>query len=70
MNSTQSTPIQRKDHIQTWTRSIHNRLAVQTKPQGKQSAEISGMQLNIDPIQTNINIPDYMTIQELQKETS
>ena len=36
MNSTQNTPIQSQDHIQTWTRSIHSRLAVQTKPQGKQ----------------------------------
>ena len=36
MNSTQNTPIQSQNHIQAWTRSIHSRLAFQTKPQGKQ----------------------------------
>ena len=32
--------------------------------------EIPGMQLNIDAIQTATNIPDCMTIQELQQATS
>ena len=31
-----NTPIQSKNHIQTWTKSIHSRLALQTKPQRKQ----------------------------------
>ena len=35
MNSTQITPALSQNIIQTWTRSIHSRLAVQTKPQGK-----------------------------------
>ena len=36
MNSTQNTPIQCNNHLQTWTRSILGRLAVLTKSQGKQ----------------------------------
>ena len=34
--SIQDIPIPNQDHIQTWTISIHNRMAVQTKPEGKQ----------------------------------
>ena len=33
-------------------------------------AEIPGMQLNIDVIQTMTNIPDCITIQQLQQATS
>ena len=36
MNFTQNTPIHIQNHIQAWTRSIHSRLALQIKPQGKQ----------------------------------
>ena len=36
MNSTQNTPIHSQDHKQTWTKSIHSRLAIQAKPHGKQ----------------------------------
>ena len=36
MNSTQNTLIQSQNHIQAWNRSIHSRLALQIKPQGKQ----------------------------------
>ena len=59
MNSTQNTPIQAQDHTQAWTRFIHSRLALQTKPQ---DTEIHTMQLNIDAIQTTTNIPDCMKI--------
>ena len=36
MNSPQNTPVQSKNHIHNWTRSVHGRLALQTQPQGKQ----------------------------------
>ena len=36
MNSLQNMPVQSKNHIQTWTKSVHSRLALQTKPQRKQ----------------------------------
>ena len=36
VNSNQNTLIQSENHIQTWTRSIHSRLTLQKKPQGKQ----------------------------------
>ena len=36
LNFTQNTPIQSQNHIQAWIRFVHNRLAFQTKPQGKQ----------------------------------
>ena len=36
INSTQNTPIKSQDHIKAWTRFIHSRLALKTKPQGKQ----------------------------------
>ena len=35
MNFPQNTPVQSKNHIQTWTRSIHSRLTVKKKTQGK-----------------------------------
>ena len=52
-----------KNHIETWTRSIHNRLASKTKPQEKQRQKIPGMQLNVYVIQTTTNILDCMIIQ-------
>ena len=70
MNSSQNTPIQSQNHIQTWTRPVHCILALQAKPQEKKYAEIPGMQLNIDVIQTMMNIPYSMTVQQLQQATS
>ena len=46
-----------------------NMQAFQTKPQGKQRQRIPDMQLNIDAIQTTTNIPDGMTMHELQQAT-
>ena len=66
MNSPRNTPEQITTHIQTWTISIHSRLAFQTKPQGKQRQ----MQLNVDTIQTTTNIPGCMMIQQLQQAIS
>ena len=40
------------------------------KHKENKDAEISGMQLIIDAIQTMTNIPDCMTIQHLQQATS
>ena len=34
--NSQNTPVESKNHIQIWTRSIHSRLALKTKLQGKQ----------------------------------
>ena len=36
LNSPQNTTVQSKNHIKTWTRSIHSTLALKTKLQGKQ----------------------------------
>ena len=36
MNFPQNTPVESKNHIQTWTRSIDSRLTLKTKPQRKQ----------------------------------
>ena len=36
MHTTQNSPIQSKNNVQTWTRSVHSRMAVKTIPQGKQ----------------------------------
>ena len=51
-------------------RSIHSRLALKTKPQRKKDIEIPGMQLNVDVIQTTTNIPDCITIHQIQQATS
>ena len=69
MNS-QNTPIQNQNHIQPgldlfitywFSRQNHNE---------NKDEEIPGMLLNIDTIQTMTNIPDCMTIQQLQQGTS
>ena len=39
-------------------------------PKENKDAEISGMQLNIEAIQTMTNISDCITIQQLQQATS
>ena len=59
MNSTQNTPIQSQNHIQDRTRSIHSRLALRTHHKESKDVELPGMSLNIDAIQTTINIPDW-----------
>ena len=69
-HSTQNTPIQSWDHIQTWTGSNHSRLAVQTNHKKNKGAEIPGMQINSNAIQTTTNISDCMTIHKLQQATS
>ena len=55
MNSNQNTSIQIQIHIKAWTRLFHSRLTFQAKSQGKKDAEIPGIQLNIDTIQTTTN---------------
>ena len=68
MNSTQNAPIQSQNHYKPGpdlfiadllSRQNHNKYA-----------EILGMEPNINAIQTTTNIPDCMTIQELQQATS
>ena len=70
MNSTNTTSIQSQSHIQAWTRPIYSRLAFQAKPRGKQDAELPGMQININAIQTTTNIPECMTMYKLQQAMS
>ena len=69
MNS-QNTPIHSQNHIQTWNRSVHCRLALQTEPQGNQRCRNTWHTIEIDVIQTTTNIPDCMTVQQLQQATS
>ena len=47
MNSTENASIWSQNQIQAGTRPIHNRLALQTKPQGNKDVEMPGMQINI-----------------------
>ena len=65
MNLTRNAPIQSQDNVHTWTRSIHGRLAFQTKPQGKQRCRNTQYAAKAVAIQTTTNIPDCMTTQEL-----
>ena len=50
MNSPQNTIVQRKNHIQTWTRSIHIDGLFRLNHKENKDEEISGMQLNVDAI--------------------
>ena len=70
MNYTQNTPIQSQNHIKTGPDLfIADWLSRQNHKENK-DAEIPGMQLNINAIQTTLNITDCMTIQKLPQATS
>ena len=60
------TPIQNQNIIQTLCKDW---LSTQNHKKNKDT-EIPGMQVNINAIQTITNIPDCLTIQELQQATS
>ena len=46
MHTTQNSPIQSEYNLQTWTGTVHSRLAVKTKPQRKNDYKIPGMKIN------------------------
>ena len=60
MNSTKITSIQSENHIPAWTRSIHSRLSIQTKPQLRQRCRNTGhagrYQCNTDYYQSYQNV--------------
>ena len=69
-NPAKSTLIQDENHIKTWTRSFHSRLAIGKKITVKdedehKDGEIPGMQLSVIAIQMATNILECMTIHEL-----
>ena len=70
MNSAQNIPTQSQNHIQlSLDLFTVDWLSRQNHTKNK-DAELPGMQLNIDSIQTTTNIPDCITIQQLQQATS
>ena len=66
----QNTSIQGQTTVQAGARNIHCRLAIPTKSQGKKSEAICGMNIRVDPIQTSTNVPEYMSIQQIQQVTA
>ena len=67
MNSTQNTPIWGQNH--SLHRFSFSRQALKTKTQWKQSHRNTWHVLNIDAKQATTNIPECMTVHELQQAT-
>ena len=60
----------KSESYKTGTRTVHHRLAVQTKPQGKQRCRNTWFAIEYGGHTDNDNIPDCMTIQQLQQAAS
>ena len=67
MHATQNSSIKNQNNLQTWTRSVHRRLTVKTKPKENKDDDIPDMKINFDAIHITTDIPNYMTIQEIQQ---
>ena len=68
VHTTQDPLIQSKYIVQTcWTRSVHSRFAFKAKSQGRQRWNNNGYLHNT--IDTAIDIPECMTIQDIQQAT-
>ena len=57
--------IQCKDTAQTWTTTLHSRLAIQTNRDDK----VLGMCITIGMIESNTDIPDCMSAEEIRVAT-
>ena len=70
IHSPQDTPFLGQDSIKAGARAVHHRLAVQTQSSENKDAEVHGMDIKVDTIQTMTNIPECISIPQIQQETT
>ena len=70
MHPPQDTSILGQNTVQTWAGDIHPRLAVPTELHENKNEAIHGMDVNVDPIQMSMNVPECMSMQEIQWATA
>ena len=63
-------PIQGPDHIQTWPWDFHCRLAVRHNHKEGKDKPIKGMDVQVDMIQTTTDMPECVSMAEIQQASS